>query len=193
MIGRTMNWNNTNKDGSPLRGGITENTINFEHDFSEKMQHSFFTNFTQTNTWRQIQLNTCISFVINYTFWTKRHNCKAIHSIFSPLSQYDAPHRWHLTKCFFFFTNNRPIRVCEFHWQSPLPTKFKRNTVERVVELTFLHAVVKYESLWAGYGNAHCTVTHSKLQFLIVTLHFTWPWATVCVNSCISHGIEYGL
>ena len=51
------------------------------------MQHSFFTNFTQTDTWRQIQLNTCISFVINYTFWTKRHNCEAVRSIFSSLLQ----------------------------------------------------------------------------------------------------------
>ena len=30
-----------------------------------KMQHSFFTNFIQTDTWRKIQLNICISFAID--------------------------------------------------------------------------------------------------------------------------------
>ena len=34
MIDRKMDWKNTNKDGSPLRGGIKENTIDFEQDFS---------------------------------------------------------------------------------------------------------------------------------------------------------------
>ena len=32
----------------------------------------------------------------------------------------------------------------------------------------FLHAVVKCESLWAGRGKTRCTVTQSKLQFLII-------------------------
>ena len=41
-----------------------------------KMQHSSFSNLTQTDTWRSIQLNTCTSFVTYYTLWTKRHNCK---------------------------------------------------------------------------------------------------------------------
>ena len=31
MIDRTINKNSTNNDGSPLRGGITENTIDFKH------------------------------------------------------------------------------------------------------------------------------------------------------------------
>ena len=35
----------------------------FQSWFFRKMQHSFFSNFTQTDTWRQIQLNTCISFL----------------------------------------------------------------------------------------------------------------------------------
>ena len=42
--------------------------------------------------------------------------------------------------------------------------------VAEVVELTFLHAVVKCESLLAGHGKAPCSVTQSK-PFLIVTLH----------------------
>ena len=41
-----------------------------------KMQYTSFSNLTQTDFWRSIQLNTCTLFVTYYTLWTKRHNCK---------------------------------------------------------------------------------------------------------------------
>ena len=57
------------------------------------MQHSFFTNCTQTDAWRQVQFNTFISFVINNIVWTGHHNCKAIRRILRdhvPLSVWTA-------------------------------------------------------------------------------------------------------
>ena len=41
MIDHTMNLNKTNNDGSPLSGGITKNTIDFEHDFSGRCNTAF--------------------------------------------------------------------------------------------------------------------------------------------------------
>ena len=45
---------------------------------------------------------------------------------------------------------------------------YKLNTVAWVVELTYLHVIVKCESLLGGHGKARCTVTSSTrlLQFL---------------------------
>ena len=62
-IDRTMDWKNTNK----LRRFSTEarnygKYYWFRTWFFRKMQHSFFTSFTQTDAWRQIQLRTCILF-----------------------------------------------------------------------------------------------------------------------------------
>ena len=39
----------------------------------------------------------------------------------------------------------------------------KLNTVAWVVELTYLHEVVKCESLLGGHGEARCTVTLSYM------------------------------
>ena len=62
---------------------------------------------------------TVFGFVINYTFWTKRQNWKAIHTIFWPPF---AVRRARLCppNQVFFFTNHPPIRVSEFDWQSRL-------------------------------------------------------------------------
>ena len=76
----------------------------------------------------------------------------------------DTPYRGHLTK---FLTNYPPIRLCEFHRQSRLLANFvwlnyNLNTVVWVVELTYLHIVVKCESLLGGHGKVRCTVSLSS-------------------------------
>ena len=81
--------------------------------------------------------------------------------------QCDAPYSGHLTK---FLTNYPPRRVCEFDGQSRLLAKFVRlklNTIAWVVELTYLHIVVKCESLLGGYGKVRCTVKGSHCSFLL--------------------------
>ena len=64
------------------------------------------------------------------------------------------------------------------------------NTVAWVVELTSLHAIVKCESLLASHGKVCFIVSQSKM-FLILILCLRWPRATLCVNSCMFHGIEH--
>ena len=130
-------------------------------------------------------------FVIYYTFWTKRQNCKAIYSMFWPVLQYDAPVCGTLGK--FFFTNHPPIRVCESDWQSRLLAKSERLSLEhRCIGygVDVFARIVKCESLLPGHGKVHFIVSQSKM-FLIGILRLRWPRATVCVNSCMFHGIEH--
>ena len=123
--------------------------------------------------------------VINYTFWTKRQNW--------PLLQYVVPVCGHLNKFCYFLQIIRQsgcAHLINSHVTLQSLNDCNLNTVAWVVELTILHAIVKCKSLWAGHCKARCTVTQLKL-FLIATLRLTWQWATVRVNSCISHGIEH--
>ena len=74
------------------------------------------------------------------------------------LLQCDAPYRGHLTK---FFTNYLTITLANLidsHASLQSSHSCKLNTVAWVVELTYLHVVVKCESLLGGQGKARCTV-----------------------------------
>ena len=42
----------------------------------------------------------------------------------------------------------------------------KLNTAAWIVELAYLHVVVKCESLWSGYDKTHCTVSFPVFRFL---------------------------
>ena len=72
--------------------------------------------------------------------------------------QCGAPYRGHLAK---FFTNGPPVRVCKLidsHASLQSSYGCNLNTVAWVVELTYLHVIVKCESLLGGHGKARCTV-----------------------------------
>ena len=75
MIDRTMDYDHKQWRFS-TEGRNYRKHYWFQTWVFRKMQYSSFSNLSQTDPWRSIQLNTCTSFVTYYTLWTKCHNCK---------------------------------------------------------------------------------------------------------------------
>ena len=126
-------------------------------------------------------------FVIYYTFWTKRQNWGNSQHLLAGFTVRRA-RLWHPNKVLFLqiIRQSGCANLIDSHVSLQSLNGCNWNTVAWVVELTFLHAIVKCESLLAGHGKVCCIVSQSEM-FLIVTLPLRWPRATVCVNSCMFH------
>ena len=80
--------------------------------------------------------------------------------------QSDAPCRGHLTKSFLLQIIRRPVcgNLSESRASLQSSHGCKLNTVAWLVELTYVHVVLKRESLLGGLGKArfHCKGTYTK-------------------------------
>ena len=78
---------------------------------------------------------------------------------FATKLQCDAPYRGHQTKFFLQIVRQSGcVNLIDSHASLQSSHSCKLNTAAWVVELKYLHVIVKCESLLGGHGKARCTV-----------------------------------
>ena len=73
--------------------------------------------------------------------------------------------RGHLTKFLQIVRQSGFVNLIDSHASLQSLYSCKLNTVARVVELTYLHVIVKCKSLLGGHGKGRCTVKYISTHF----------------------------